>query len=126
MNIKKTIAVSLIAICCTLSSYGCNGYESSKAAYYGKWRNGNTQIEVTRDTIYIDEIGVEGFGYSYDYDPKNDRFYLHDLFGDSDIVLEFRKKRKSAVSITTYYYGSNDRETSVFRKVAKNVDKLNR
>ena len=124
MNIKKAISVVMIAMCCAIVSYGCNG--KNKSVYYGKWRNGNTQIEVTQDTIYIDEIGVEGFGYAYDYDPDNDRFYLHDMFGGRDLVLEFREvkdKRKSLIKITAYYYGSKVVESTLFRRVKDDVGK---
>ena len=47
-----------------LNSLYCNG-ETSKTKYLGTWENGKVSYVFTSDSLYISEIGVECFSYTY-------------------------------------------------------------
>lgn len=67
----------------TICSYGFN-----KRDYYGTWLNENTRITINEDTITIDDIGLEGFSYTYKYDGNTNTFYLYDsIYNNIELVM---------------------------------------
>jgi hypothetical protein len=85
---KKVFMIMLIAITSITASYGFN-----KEDYYGTWIEDSLQkisIEITADSIFIDEIGNEGDGYTYEFDTKTNTFALYDeIYGKLSIVMQF-------------------------------------
>ena len=95
---KKIIAIAIFALATSL-----NTSVTTPKEFFGKWRNGNTQIEFQKDTIFIDEIGNEGFGYTYTYDEQKRTFTLFDTFGECFANLSIKKstrnKRKAYIKL---------------------------
>ena len=95
---KKIIAIAIFALTISL-----NAFVTTPKEFFGKWRNGNTQIEFQKDTIFIDEIGNEGFGYTYTYDEQKRTFTLFDTFGEYFANLSIKKstrnKRKAYIKL---------------------------
>ena len=87
---KKFIAITIFAAAASMNVFATNVNE-----FFGKWRNGNVQIEIQKDTIFIDEIGNEGFGYTYTYDTQKHTFKLFDTFGQYYIHLSIKKDAES-------------------------------
>lgn len=85
---KKVFMIMLMVITSITASYGFN-----KEDYYGTWIEDSLQsisIEITADSIFIDEIGNEGFCYAYEFDTKTNTFSLYDeIDGKLSIVIQF-------------------------------------
>lgn len=85
---KKVFMIMLMGITSITASYGFN-----KEDYYGTWIEDSLQkisIEITADSIFIDEIGNEGFCYTYEFDSKTNTFALYDeIDGQLSIVIQF-------------------------------------
>ena len=82
---KKVLMIMLIALTSFTATYGFN-----KEDYYGSWIEDSLQkvvIEITADTIFIDEIGNEGFCYTYTYDSCSNTFTLYDEIDNKPIIV---------------------------------------
>ena len=111
---KKVIAIAILAI-----ATSANVFATSAKEFFGKWRNGNIQIEIQKDTIYIDEIGVEGFGYTYNYDAQKCTFKLFDAFGEyfMHLSVENLTEGKIRANLKLYWEGTeNDIPSETFIK----------
>lgn len=102
---KKIIAIAILALATSV-----NVFATSAKEFFGKWRNGNVQIEIQKDTIYIDEIGVEGFGYTYTYDAQKCAFKLFDTFGEYFMYLSAEKltEDKRKANLKLYWDGTEN------------------
>lgn len=112
----KKIIFTLAATLLMLSS--CSAGETDVNALYGKYRSGNTRIEITKDSIFIDEIGNEGFGYTYTYDAQKHTFTLTDALGYSDTYLKVEKpsEGKNKARVTLFGDTSDNPETIEYIK----------
>lgn len=97
---KKFIAITIFALATTM-----NAFATTPKEFFGKYTDfaTATQIEIQKDTIFIDEIGNEGFGYTYTYDEQKRTFTLFDTFGEYFANLSIKKstrdKRKAYVKL---------------------------
>lgn len=84
MNKLVTFIIALALI--ILSS--CSSKASNiKDEAQGVWTNDTINITFTSDTIYIDEIGNEGFGYTYTFQENTNTFVLSNDFDTFDIIV---------------------------------------
>lgn len=102
---KKIIAIATLVLATSV-----NAFATSAKDFFGKWRKGNIQIEIQKDTIYIDEIGVEGFGYTYTYDAQKSTFKLIDVLDKTFMYLHIEKSTegKETANIKLYWEGTDD------------------
>ena len=102
---KKFITVAILVFATSVNVFPTNAKD-----FFGKWRKGNVQVEIQKDTIYIDEIGVEGFGYTYTYDPQKCTFKLFDVFGQYFMNLSIKKNthNKRKVYMKLYWEGTEN------------------
>ena len=102
---KKFIAITILTLATSM-----NVFATSAKEFFGKWRNGNVQIEIQKDTIFIDEIGNEGFGYTYTYDAQKHTFKLFDTFGQyfMHLLIEKSAQSKGKANIKIYWEGTEN------------------
>lgn len=102
---KKFIAITIFAAAASMNVFATNVNE-----FFGKWRNGDTLIEIQKDTIFIDEIGNEGFSYTYTYDVQKQTFKLFDTFGRYYIHLSIKKDAQGErkANIKLYWEGTEN------------------
>ena len=55
---KKFIAITIFAAAASMNVFATNVNE-----FFGKWRNGNVQIEIQKDTILLNKINTLKFGF---------------------------------------------------------------
>lgn len=112
---KKIFIIATMVVASTLSAFSCD-----KETFFGTWRKGNVQIEIKADTIYIDEIGNEGFGYTYNFDNKTNTFALFDVFGYEDSKMKVdRKGNKLDVTFIEWDGQTSEKLTLVNKKKTK-------
>lgn len=114
---KKTIFTLTTAL---LALSSCSAGETDINALYGKYRSGITQIEITKDSIFIDEIGNEGFGYTYTYDAQKHTFTLTDALGYSDTYLRVEKSAEGKNKTLVTLFGDNSDNPETIEYIKEN------
>ncbi len=78
--------------------FGCEAKQISKTDLYGQWQIENVTYTFTADSLFIDEIDVEGDEYTYTLSNNIISTYS-DIYGKMDIMIEFITETRMRIRI---------------------------
>lgn len=84
----------------------------------GVWKSGNIELTFVEDTLYMDDIEVEGFQYIYSFDQKTNVVKAVSPVFDTDIIL-IKIVRITKDAITLYFM--DDEAKTVYKFNRKKV-----
>lgn len=89
----------------------------------GVWKSGNVELTFIGDTLYIDDIDIEGFQYIYSFDQKTNVVKAVSPVFDTDVILikivEFTKD-----DISLYYMDDDAKTIYKFNRKKSQVPAL--
>lgn len=75
----------------------------------GVWKSGNVELTFIDDTLYIDDIDIEGFQYIYSFDQKTNVVKAVSPVFDTDVIfIKIVEFTKNAISL---YYMDDEAKT---------------
>lgn len=102
---KHVLMVLMLVISATVYA------ESTKLD--GVWKSGNVEMTFIKDTLYIDEIDNEGFGYIYSFDSKTNIVKaVSPVFETDMLFIKIVKFTKGAFSF--YFMDGDDKKVYTF------------
>lgn len=84
----------------------------------GVWKSGNIELTFVEDTLYMDDIEVEGFQYIYSFDQKTNVVKAVSPVFDTDVIL-IKIVRITKDAITLYFM--DDEAKTVYKFNRKKV-----
>lgn len=84
----------------------------------GVWKSGNIELTFVEDTLYMDDIEVEGFQYIYSFDQKTNVVKAVSPVFDTDVIL-IKIVRITKDAITLYFM--DDEAKTVYKFHRKKV-----
>jgi hypothetical protein len=84
----------------------------------GVWKSGNVELTFIGDTLYMDDIDIEGFQYIYSFDQKTNVVKAVSPVFDTDVILiKIVMLTKNAISL----YFMDDEAKTVYKFHRKKV-----
>lgn len=112
---KKFILIFLALIAVTTT------FALPKEKFYGKWICENVVIEIKADTIFIDEIDNEGFGYTYDFNEQTNTFTTYDLLDKTETLMECVLGTENELVISFRFDNEDEVERYTYRRLKEKI-----